>query len=153
MPYLIDIIVADSSWDSKKIESLVHDVAVKTLGFLDVPADKDICIKLSSDAEIKELNKIYRNKNTSTNVLSFPALALSHQPTLGDIILAFETVEKEAIAQHKKFDHHLAHLIVHGVLHLLGYDHEKESDALKMEALESQLLEFFTIKDPYKNNE
>lgn len=153
MPYLIDIIIVYPPWKAKKVKPLIRQVATKTLSSLNIPQKAGLCIKLSSNAEIKELNKIYRHKDAPTNVLSFPIQEFPHQTSLGDIILAFETVEEEAISQHKKFEHHLAHLVVHGVLHLLGYDHEQESNALLMESLESQILKPFNIKDPYNCNE
>lgn len=149
MSYSLDIIVASPSWTKKRIKSFIRKVVTKTLEMLDVPDGTELCIKLSSNKEITELNKTYRYKNAPTNVLSFPALKSAHQSSLGDIILAFETIETEAISHKKKFEHHLAHLIVHGVLHLLGYDHGQESDAHIMETLENKVLQSFTIKDPY----
>jgi probable rRNA maturation factor len=103
------------------------------------------------EAEGRELNRQYRHKDYATNVLSFPAdlppeLGL---PLLGDVILCAPVVAREAQAQGKSLDAHYAHLTVHGVLHLLGYDHETISDARTMEGLEVQILDSMGIPDPY----
>jgi probable rRNA maturation factor len=107
----------------------------------------DITIALSNDAEVHSLNKAFRNKDTSTNVLSFPS---DEGESLGDIILAFETIIKEAETTKISPLHHTLHLIIHGFLHLLGYDHEKDDDALQMEGLEVQILESLSIANPYE---
>ncbi len=104
-------------------------------------------LNFSNDAEIEALNKYYRGKAKPTNVLSFPSDEAGY---LGDIILAFETVLRESSQQNKNFEHHTLHLIVHGLLHLLGYDHEKEKEAQKMEKLEISILAEFGIGNPYQ---
>ena len=107
---------------------------------------RELSILFTDDAAIRILNRDYRGKDQPTNVLSFP------QPSgqlLGDIILAFETVEREAALAGKPLEAHMGHLIVHGFLHLLGYDHEGESEAEEMEALERAALERMGIPDPY----
>lgn len=105
----------------------------------------EVAIVLADDAFIKSLNNDYRGKDKATNVLSFP----SELPELGDIVLAIETIEKEAKEQGKSFRHHAAHLLVHGFLHLLGYDHIIDKDALKMEQLEIKILKKLGVTNPY----
>ncbi len=112
------------------------------------------CIALSSDAEIARLNAAYRGKAAPTNVLSFPAPA-SDEPTrfLGDIGLAAETVAREAREQGVHLVDHLQHLIVHGLLHLEGYDHQTEAQAEVMEALEVRILAKLGVADPYAGSD
>jgi probable rRNA maturation factor len=115
------------------------------------PAD-EICVMLIDDAAIAALNRRWRGQNGPTNVLSFPAppgLAIGPPRFLGDIALAFETVDREAMAEGKPFEDHLAHLVVHGLLHLLGHDHLGEGEAQRMEALETRILASIGVADPY----
>jgi probable rRNA maturation factor len=120
---------------------------------LDISAS-EACVALSSDAEVERLNAIYRGKNAPTNVLSFPA-APDHPASagatrfLGDLVLASETLSREAAELAVPVQHHLQHLIVHGLLHLLGYDHETDDEAEAMEALEVRILARLGIADPY----
>lgn len=119
----------------------------------------EVSVALTDDAELQALNKAWRGKDRPTNVLSFPAEmpdlppdALETTP-LGDIALAAETVQREAREQHKSFDDHLTHLAVHGLLHLLGYDHETTAGATEMEALEVEILARMGVADPYRDAE
>lgn len=118
-------------------------------------------LMLSNDETVKTLNAQYRGREKATNILSFPTQPLDEAEAtlfdeeeddghIGDCILALETVTREAGEESKPFAHHLAHLLIHGVLHLLAYDHEKEADATRMETREKQILSNFAIKDPYK---
>jgi probable rRNA maturation factor len=112
----------------------------------------ELSILLSGDAEIQALNRDYRGNDKPTNVLSFPAGdegAAGRVRLLGDIVLALETIELEAAAQSKPLANHLSHLTVHGVLHLLGHDHESETQATAMEALETEILRGLGIADPH----
>jgi probable rRNA maturation factor len=117
----------------------------------------DLSIRLMDDASMRTLNRDTRGKDQPTNVLSFQfieapdaeTLAYSPAATLGDMALAYETVAREAESQGKSFDAHAAHLIVHGVLHLLGFDHLDESGAQDMEAIERHALSRLGIADPY----
>jgi len=117
----------------------------------------DVTIKIINDTDIQALNKQHRGMDSPTNVLSFPAYdpALPHPPDapieLGDIVLAHETIAREAEAQGKTFEHHLTHLIIHGTLHLIGHDHEDETEAEVMEALEVRILAELGIKNPYED--
>ena len=96
----------------------------------------------------KKLNKRFRNKDVPTNVLSFLML---EDPIEGDLVLCHPVIKKEAKAQNKKIQDHYAHLIIHGYLHLLGYDHQNNVDADKMEKMERKILSKFNINDPYKD--
>jgi probable rRNA maturation factor len=105
-----------------------------------------VALLLADDEALRELNARWRGKETATNVLSFPA---PEGFGLGDIALAFETVAAEAQAQGKSLAAHASHLIVHGFLHLLGYDHEDEGEAVEMEARERAILATLGVADPY----
>jgi probable rRNA maturation factor len=109
-------------------------------------AGLEVSLVLTNDRTIKALNARWRRRDEPTNVLSFPAEDRVH---LGDVVLAFETVRREAKAQGKTLGDHLAHLVVHGVLHLVGYNHMTRREAAAMEALERCILAGLGIADPY----
>ncbi len=123
-------------------------------------SDSEVSVVLSDDRELRILNKEYRGIDQATNVLSFPGEGvdededsftfLGRPRMLGDILLAFETTQREAAAAGKALRDHVAHLLVHGALHLLGYDHERDADAEVMERLECDILEKMGIADPYE---
>jgi probable rRNA maturation factor len=111
-------------------------------------------IVLTDDAEMRALNRAWRGKDSSTNVLSFPGSdspgAIAGEPRqLGDVVLAAETLLAEAAGRDIPIADHAAHLVVHGMLHLLGFDHERDEDAEAMEALETRVLSTLGIADPY----
>lgn len=111
----------------------------------------EVSLRITGADEIQALNNQYRGKDYATNVLSFPAdlppeLKLPH---LGDLVICADVVEREAREQHKPLDHHWAHMVIHGTLHLLGYDHIDDADADIMEALEIDILQALNIADPY----
>jgi probable rRNA maturation factor len=116
----------------------------------------EIAVCLADDAMQQQLNRDWRGVDRSTNVLAFPAwepgapVAAGAPLLLGDIVLAFETVLHEAEEQDKPLADHLSHLVVHGVLHLLGYDHGTEAEAVAMEALETSILARLGVPDPYR---
>lgn len=116
-----------------------------------------VSILCTDDAQIHVLNRDYRNKDKPTNVLSFPQLSeeMNIHPEmpvlLGDIVLALETLQREAETQQKPLVAHVTHLVVHGMLHLLGYDHENDEDAAEMEKLESDILSDLGYDNPYNN--
>jgi probable rRNA maturation factor len=115
----------------------------------------EVSVLLTSDKEISRYNAEYRNKDTATNVLSFPLMnqpIASKEPylCLGDLILALETIEREAIGEGKSFDDHFTHLFVHGMLHLLGFTHDKTVDTSKMQKVEIDILRAFGVKSPYR---
>ena len=115
----------------------------------------ELALVLGNDADVRRLNRDYRGRDKPTNVLSFPgggggSVHVEGQSIhLGDIILGYETVVREALEQKKPLAHHLLHLCVHGCLHLLGYDHIRDEDAEIMEDLERQILKTLGISDPY----
>ena len=112
----------------------------------------EVCVHLVGDADIQALNAQWRGINAPTNVLSFPAVgpaSLRQARLLGDVLIAFETVSKEAEQEHKTFADHYRHLVVHGFLHLLGFDHVADAQAEAMEALETRVLARLGVADPY----
>ena len=116
----------------------------------------ELTIRIVSTAEMSTLNNTYRHKNYPTNVLSFPFTMPKGIdmpiPILGDIVICADIVNKEAIEQHKSQEAHWAHMIVHGIFHLLGYDHENEDDATQMESLEIETLNALGFPNPYEIN-
>jgi probable rRNA maturation factor len=128
--------------------------AALTAGYTGPAAE--LSIVLTDNAAVQILNRDYRGQDRPTNVLSFPmqddpaeAQAQNRPVMLGDVILAYETVAFEARDQGKSLENHLCHLIVHGVLHILGYDHEEEDEAIAMEGLETKVLAGLGVADPY----
>jgi probable rRNA maturation factor len=112
-----------------------------------LPAKSGFTILLAGNAKLKGLNRDFRGKNKPTNVLSFPSDEKGYS---GDIALAYGVTKAEAIAAKKRFADHAVHLVVHGVLHLAGYDHERERDARVMEPLETKILARLGVPDPYE---
>ena len=115
-------------------------------------ASGEVCVVLSVNAAVRELNRTWRKIDKPTNVLSFPLKNTGPDAAsamLGDIVIAYETTAAEAAAQNKRFLHHLSHLTVHGFLHLLGYDHEEDVEAEQMERLEREILLTLGVDDPY----
>lgn len=150
------------------IEKSINDIARYSLlkKFLNDNNFLQINISLVANAQMQKINLKYRNKNKPTNVLSFANLdendikklsikkiINNHKHLiLGDIVLALETIEHEAVEMNKKFNDHLTHLLIHAILHLLGYDHENEIDAKIMQAYEIKILKKFKISNPYLIN-
>lgn len=139
----IDIVTKSKKWQGQ--EKLIEKITKKILPLTKVKAE-EVSISLVCDAQMKKINFQFRGKNKSTNVLSFPGL---DQFFLGDIVIAYETLAREAKEQKKDFNDHLTHLILHSILHLLGHDHEEEKDAQKMEKLEIKILHQLGIQNPY----
>jgi probable rRNA maturation factor len=110
-----------------------------------------VTLVLSDDGELRELNRLWRGKDRPTNVLAFPSGPNwpGRDAALGEVILSFETLAREAEGAGRPLGHHLSHLVVHGVLHLLGYDHDRPAEARRMEGLEVKLLAGLGISDPY----
>ena len=140
----VDVVTKSKKWVGK--EKLVERLAKKLISLVKSDA-QELAISLVSDRQMKKINLQFRDKNKPTNVLSFPAF---DRLFLGDIVIAYETLEREAKEQKKKFNDHLTHLILHSILHLLGHDHEEEKMAQKMEKLEIKILKQLDIENPYK---
>ncbi|WP_193219508.1 rRNA maturation RNase YbeY [Bosea sp. 29B] len=116
----------------------------------------ELSLLLTDDKRIRIVNRDWRGFDKATNVLSFPAAPperIASSPVIGDIVIALETVAREANAEEKSFGDHLSHLVIHGLLHLLGEDHETEAEAQRMEALETAALARLGIADPYASSE
>jgi probable rRNA maturation factor len=144
---MIEVEVEDPAWtlalpDSAAIASQAASAAA-ALG-----RKGEIAILLTDDQAVRDLNLRFRDRDKATNVLSFPAPSTAPRQ-LGDIALAFGVCAAEARDQGKPLADHLRHLVIHGVLHLLGYDHQAEADAEHMESLERRLLAEMNIADPY----
>jgi probable rRNA maturation factor len=162
----LTIVVHQRKWyaAAANFEQYVEQVCMRTLEHQGVHLQqycasviKDpvgIALVFTDAKEVQELNKQFRGKDAPTNVLSFAADMESLQPenqeiVLGDAIFAYEVIETEAAEQSKSFLAHLTHMIVHGVLHLLGFDHMVEQDAENMERIEIDILQSFNIQNPY----
>jgi probable rRNA maturation factor len=151
----IDISVEAAGWPAETdLVALAGRASAATLAELAIPPGRsEIGILFTDDAHVRSLNAEWRGKDKPTNVLSFPAFPVvtkgTMPPMLGDIVLAIETVRAEAALDSKPFEHHLTHLVVHGLLHLLGYDHETDADGEEMEGLERRILAGLAIADPY----
>ncbi len=148
----IDIAVEDERWaDSVALIDVAIQAACDEIGYI---TQADVSVLLTNDAEIQNLNRDFRGKDAPTNVLSFPAEDMPRPDgvpvTLGDIALAWETIEREAAAARRPVAHHVKHLIIHGLLHLLGYDHETDDEAGLMESTEIKALSRLGIEDPYR---
>ncbi|ATG49081.1 rRNA maturation RNase YbeY [Celeribacter ethanolicus] len=160
----VEVIFEDDRWDEAGLEVLVEAAEAATLAHLGL--DAELCegsVLACDDARIKVLNADFREKDKATNVLSWPAeerATPGERPPLpepdfdgsielGDIAIAYETCLREAEEQDKTFANHVTHLLVHGLLHLLGYDHITDRDAEIMEATEVEILATMGVKDPY----
>lgn len=130
-------------WEEKIFQLLEKAAEVLNKDF----SAREVSVVFSDDQHVQDLNKTFRHKDNPTNVLSFDS---EIEGELGDIILAYETVMKEAQMANISFLNHTLHLIIHGFLHLLGYDHEKDDDAVEMERMEIQILKTLNIKNPYE---
>lgn len=151
----VDIIDETESWTGLPERAEVISIAIRNVEaecFSDGGAPSSVSVLLCDDAEIRQLNRDFRNIDKATNVLSFPSAASPGFPKhLGDLAIAFETVQFEARAEAKSLRDHTAHMVVHGMLHLLGYDHENSVDADRMEQLEVRILARFGVADPYSD--
>jgi probable rRNA maturation factor len=167
MEPVVDIVVEDDRWDSIGLEPLALAAVHAGLAELGLPEEGfTLCLMGCDDARILELNQGFRGKAKATNVLSWPSQergaaipgAIPERPqpgakddpeSLGDIALSYDTCAAEAVAAGKPMTDHVSHLVVHGLLHLLGYDHVSEADAELMEATEVRILARLGLSDPY----
>ena len=168
MEPLVDTLIEDPRWAGFRLAEVAELAARATLQALSLPVEGfEISLLGCDDRRIATLNADFRGKPQPTNVLSWPSAELGpeapggrpHLPKsgpaempeeLGDIAIAWETCDREAAGQSKPMRDHVAHLLVHGTLHLLGYDHVRDADATLMEGLESQILRGMGIANPYE---
>ncbi len=167
MEPLVDTVIEDPRWDAFGLEAIANRVVQAVLFHVGLPqAGLTLCVMGCDDARIAGLNGDFRAKAQPTNVLSWPDIDLSaendgglpHMPvpgdlddpqSLGNVAIAFDTCQREAAEADKPMADHVTHLVVHGVLHLLGYDHVREGDAARMEAIEVAILASLGVSDPY----
>ncbi|QCP88146.1 rRNA maturation RNase YbeY [Cereibacter sphaeroides] len=167
MEPLVETVIEDGRWEELDLPALATRAAEATLAALDIPAEGFTLVVMGcDDARIAELNGTFRQKGKPTNVLSWPSEErASEEPgeapeppepgdpedpeSLGDIAIAYETCQREAAEQGKPVADHVTHLLVHGMLHLLGYDHVEEADGDLMEATETRILAGLGVPDPY----
>ena len=158
---LTDTIIEDARWDQAGLGAIAEQAAQAVLHHLGIAEDHEIAVLGCDDTRIAVLNADFRGKPTPTNVLSWPSEDLSADtpgenplppelPELGDIAIAFQTCEREAQEQGKPFADHVTHLVIHAVLHLLGYDHIRDADATLMEGIEVAILGKLGVPDPYR---
>lgn len=155
----LDVVVASPLWRRVPKANSKARGAIKTavaLCGVALAANAEAALHLADDAHVQGLNARWRGKDAPTNVLSFPAAksdALATAPLLGDIVVAYETLGREAVEMNVAFDDHFLHLAVHGFLHLLGFDHETVKQAREMEGLERRILGHLGLADPYPDQE
>ena len=153
-----------SCWNVKNFEKIAGRISEAINTQLQLPRNSSAVVLLCNDAKIQKLNREFRGNDTATNILSWPcedlkvATAgqrpkLAVNPELGDIAMAYEVCFLEASANHVMLSDHLAHLLLHGTLHLLGYDHIEHADAIIMEAVEIDILAKLCISNPYVIND
>ncbi|MFY0635411.1 MAG: rRNA maturation RNase YbeY [Vannielia sp.] len=162
----LDVAIEDDRWEAATLEAVVQAVVPAVLAWHGLPTDIEVSVLGADDARIAELNGDFRGKPQPTNVLSWPAQELAPEGPggdplapeadpdgtipLGDIALAYETCAREAEAGGLALQDHLTHLVVHGMMHLLGYDHINDADAELMEAREAEILAKLGVKNPYE---
>ncbi|MFC0217083.1 putative rRNA maturation factor [Pseudochelatococcus lubricantis] len=155
----VDVVVQSKAWSvlaptKERVAALAQRAVGAALARAGVPLREgaELSVALADDEAVRQLNAQWRGLDKPTNVLSFPAAdpdELADAPHIGDIVLAFETVAREAQDDNKTLADHTTHLIIHGTLHLLGFDHETDAEAEEMEALEIAALADLGIADPY----
>src|SRR5262249_8770090 len=159
MSPVVDVVTESPLWDARAgLEDIARRAVDAALAEARRPYndEAELAVILADDAKLKDLNRDWRGKDQPTNVLSFPAAEgeeIATAPLLGDLVLAFETVAIEAEREGKAFDAHFAHLVVHGTLHLFGFDHMSGEEAEEMENLERLALARLGIADPYLETE
>lgn len=151
-PPHVDIEVQSPLWNAQPLAFQTVRSAIDTAARTLSTAEGEVSIVLTDDSAITKLNCDWRGIDKPTNVLSFPTSdrkAGQGETMFGDIVIAYETLERESRDENRAFLHHLAHLTVHGFLHLIGYDHETDAQAEEMEGLESKIMTRMNMPDPY----
>lgn len=162
--FVVNVIIDDSRWNdseeeySKHFEYILRNIA-KKIDFSPI-ANIECSVKLTNNSVIQELNSSFRSKDNPTNVLSFPSYELKDgdfkdfsdldEMYLGDIAVSYDKVEEESQSHGVEFKNHLTHMVLHSIMHLIGYDHINDKDALKMEGLEKDILKLMNIENPYE---
>lgn len=159
----IDVVIEDDRWVDHDLRTLADKAGEGVRLALALSAEWEVCIMACNDARIADLNAEFREKPTPTNVLSWPSEERGAEidgdeplapegpdPELGDIAISYETCVREAQESEVLFEDHVTHLLIHGILHLLGYDHIRDQDATLMETLETKILGKMGIADPYR---
>ncbi len=155
----VEFVAASPRWrGALPARSLAREtiaVAARESGVALAPG-AELCIHLADDEHVRALNARWRGLDKPTNVLSFPAAApseIAKARLIGDVVLAFETLAREAADEGKPLADHYRHLVAHGFLHLIGFDHDNEADAERMEAIETRILARLGVADPYRADE
>jgi probable rRNA maturation factor len=152
---LLSTLVECDAWNQHEgFEVLASEVIAAAVAATNIKLAKgaEVSLLLCDDARIRDINREWRGLDKPTNVLSFPAAPramLAKSPAVGDIAIAYETVARETVDEGKTFRDHYMHMVLHGFLHLLGYDHETDAEAEEMEALEISVLSALGVADPY----
>jgi len=155
--FSVEAIIDETLWDrqlitdfQKNLKKISNEI-YKNSDLVNTNKINSVSVLFAGDKKITELNNLYRKTNLPTNVLSFPyIIERNKEKFLGDIIFSAETIFKEAKRDKKSFINHLIHLFIHGILHLLGYDHQTEDNAEIMESLEIKILKTLKIDNPYE---
>lgn len=145
---VVDVLVQSPQWKKKPRAKAIVRAAIRAAANAASAPNGEVAVVLTGDAALRKLNRQWRGIDKATNVLSFPAAA-PKAGMLGDIAIAYETLARESRHKHKPFARHLSHLAIHGFLHLMGYDHQNDSDAEAMEKVERTVLARLGIPDPY----
>ena len=148
----VEIVRHQGGWTPAQVSDALLRQAARAALSAAPPLSGGACrvtLVLTGDAEMRDLNRVWRGKDEATNVLSFPADTVRDREFLGDLVLACETARKEALAQGIPLADHVRHLVVHGMLHLLGFDHEEDEQAERMETIERIALASIGVADPY----
>ena len=157
---VIELSIEEPGWETFDLPAIARRACDAGAELVDLGMNLEVSILATNDAAMAELNAQFRAKPEPTNVLSWPTETLGkgpgetperpRDPEIGDIALSYETCLREAASQKKSVHDHLTHLVLHGFLHLLGYDHERDEDATVMEGLEIKALETLGIENPYR---
>jgi probable rRNA maturation factor len=148
---ITEVLVVATCWQTEPdAEAVIQRAIAAAAEAVDADlGEAELAVMLTDDSGIRTLNNNWRGFDKPTNVLSFPAAKETGGKLLGDIALAYETLARECADEQRDFLHHLAHLTVHGFLHLIGYDHQTDQQADEMEGLESRIMRSMNMPDPY----